>query len=200
VSKTYDDRKARGVCVLCEVPAIRSYCPACAKQRRTRQREYHRRRRFDRAGYSSECLCGAAKVWTSECCERCAYLDGTHAIDVEVIAAMRGTDGMSLVDLHHALGRHSSVTSGRRGILRVVQRLEGAGRIRRYWCDGDSRTVTSRMFGREEIERNVGSAGYWVYALDGKTEHEWQRAFIVRWLAVALCWRSACGVGYRRAA
>ena len=108
-------------------------------------------RRLVREGYS----CGQRK----QCCEHCAYLDGTTGIQALMISVLRGTDGMSAGELCAEIdGRDPS------GMLRTLHTLMDAKRIRRYWREGDA--VKRKAF-RGKVQ-NAGNAGYWVYRLSGR--------------------------------
>lgn len=115
------------------------------------------------------CECGNRKAGGNHACDRCSYLDGNRDVPSRVIAALRDVGGMSLRELCETV-HGGSCNTRRRSMLRTVQILERATRIRRYWREIDTVLVTSRRFNRAPITRPSGGAGCWVYALDGRTE------------------------------
>lgn len=108
------------------------------------------------------CECGNRKPYTAEACKRCEYLDGSARYGCAyVIDALRGTDGLTIVELRDQLGRQ------REALQRTLNRLVETGRVRRYWREDYAGTRQQRTLqSREPVEiRNV--SGCWVYALDG---------------------------------
>jgi hypothetical protein len=104
---------------------------------------------------TKECECGQPKSYGSVACLRCIYLDGAHPKQAAVIYALRGTDGLSLIELCELVDGHVS-NSVRTGMQRTMTRLAKAGRVRRYWREDDGSSC-------------------WAYTLDGKTETEWSK-------------------------
>jgi hypothetical protein len=106
------------------------------------------------------CECGRPKSHGASACNRCGYLDGCTDLIGFAIAALRGCDGLSLVELREAVyGSATTCRNPDRILLRLVQTLMARGRLRRYW--------------REiEVDRRAGECrwghglGCWVYSLD----------------------------------
>lgn len=127
------------------------------------------------------CECGDPKPPRKESCPRCAYLDGDNHpnhvdLSVQVIAALRGTDGLSLLGLCQALRRDTGRGNGRRHMLRVVRSLLRQRRIRRFWCDGGDNEVAMVSWSYRDAAKlvSLGGSGCWLYALDGLTQREWR--------------------------
>lgn len=112
---------------------------------------------------SKWCDCGRPKELSAEGCDRCVYLDGRTPFQGAVIGALRGTDGLTLRELTEAI-HGQSTESLRCSMLRVVQVLEAASRIRRYWFEGEE-PVPHLAFGKYSISRAIGG---WKYALAGR--------------------------------
>jgi hypothetical protein len=103
---------------------------------------------------TKECECGQPKSYGSTACLRCIYLDGERPKQAAVIYALRGTDGLSLVEICELVNGYST-HSVRTGMQRTMTSLMKVGRVRRYLRDDEG-------------------ANCWAYALDGKTESEWR--------------------------
>jgi hypothetical protein len=101
-----------------------------------------------------ECECGTPKRRGSPACERCRFLDGQHANYADVIAVLRGTDGMSVSEVAKATGR------GRRSAFRVLKQLLASGRVRRYEGFAEFEFL-GRMGGGQALSEQ------WVYQLWG---------------------------------
>lgn len=116
---------------------------------------------------NATCECGNTKRPGKTACDRCTYLDGTLPSRALVIAALRGTDGLSLRELCVVMyGSYSRSKST--GVLKLMQRLLAERRVRRYEQECD--VFESGGF----CDR--GSTGpRWIYALDGLAERAWSR-------------------------
>lgn len=114
-----------------------------------------------------ECECGRRKSGEAKACPRCTYLDGGSAKQQLVIAALRGTDGMSLRELCLALYGQNGPNEAR-GMLKTVQTLARDRRIRRYWREDATHTTGARkMWGIREVA--LAGGGCWVYTLHGRS-------------------------------
>lgn len=121
----------------------------------------------------NECECGGPKSARASACKRCLYLDGERRIAGEVIAALRGTDGLSLREICEQV-RGEQSHSARTAMLRVVQVLMRKQRVCRYWREMDSHEITTERSGiAARLKR--GGNGCWVYILDGLTERQYAR-------------------------
>lgn len=112
----------------------------------------------------SECECGNPKTPNSEACKRCTYLDGNTG-SAYIIAALRGSNGMTIRELCEVLGLRYESGRGNAGVLRTCQRLERRGRVRRYWREIDQHDVVRRVFGHRRQRTHAGGSGCWVYVL-----------------------------------
>lgn len=200
------EKKLRGECLKCPELAVdgEDHCAKHVELELARKRDYRERMRnggpLKKGGRKpmkkavvivlSRCECGSEKAVDAETCDRCAHLDGSGT-KARIITALRGSDGMTLKDLCVALGMNTDVSNGRRQMWRWIKELTEESRIRRYWLEGSetsAETSESYRNGKAQRQHAVGS---WAYLLDGKTEREWKRAFVIRWLALTLCWRAA---------
>jgi hypothetical protein len=126
------------------------------------------------------CDCGNPKPSDTriEECGRCAFLDAGGRSHMRsgptanrsplVIAALRTSDGLTLTELCVALGANTDWTNGRRSMLRLVQRLMAAGRLRRYW---DENHHAGSMYGNP----TQGTIGQWRYCL-AQGKRRWSQA------------------------
>lgn len=124
--------------------------------------------------YSRTCDCGEPKEFTAEACDRCTYLDGGKigrgngcSNAAEVIAALRGTDGLSIPDILRELGRSPTRGGAYRGIHRTLQAMLRSGRVRRYWREGEPTVIVAEPFGNDRRPRCGAGGGCWVYQLWG---------------------------------
>lgn len=115
----------------------------------------------DKQNYSLLCECGNRKEHNDTACDRCRYLDGALEAHGELISALRGTDGLSIRELVEMTGRWDSA------IMRSLQYLMRAGRIRRYWRESEGVLVKRRIGGRV-VDGVASNKGYWVYCLYGR--------------------------------
>lgn len=113
-------------------------------------------------GSSRECECGNSKSRKSKACDRCLFLDGRRQDWGIVIDAMRGSRGMSLLELCEATKSGVEFSNHRRAMLRTMQTLMEQGRVRRYWREGDEFAV-SNAWGRGA--NSCGAGGCWAYVL-----------------------------------
>jgi hypothetical protein len=117
------------------------------------------------------CECGRPKGKDLGCCDRCSYLDnGAQVKHGLVIAALRGTDGLSITELCHVLGIEASKDNGRAAMHRTLSVMIAHGRLRRYWRESEGDPVfvfRMQMARRARLEA--------VYALDGLDERAWRR-------------------------
>jgi len=135
-----------------------------------------------------ECECGRPKQRTLECCSRCRYLDvgspvatpfangyttGRHA---QIIAALRGTDGLTILELCRELGLNTDNNNGRVSMLRTMKLLIKQRRVRRVWLEADVYELDPARLGKapERLGRRRANQGSWLYLLDGLSEREWR--------------------------
>lgn len=181
------EKKLRGECQDCPLPAAdgSNYCDEHTEYRCARKRGHSVTPKL-----RARCECGERISSDVTCCARCAHLDGLDgkASIGTVVAAMRGSDGMSLRELCEAVGINSDLNNGTRQMWRWVQKLMESGRIRRYWRES-SGDITKMESYRGGTSERADAVGCWAYVLNGKSEEEWQRAFVVRWMAWLLCWQ-----------
>lgn len=207
------EKKLRGECLKCPAPVAdgSNHCAKHTASECLRQRDYNARKRsggpLKKGGRKpgsgkvqclSFCECGAEKAVEAEACDRCSHLEG-HGSPAIVIAALRGSDGLSLRELCESLGMNTDINNGQRQMRRWVDMLLGASRIRRYWREDSSGGESTASYRNGET-RKQHAIGCWAYALDGKTEREWKAAFVVCWLALVRCWCAANDSVTRRAA
>lgn len=122
----------------------------------------------------ADCECGRPKEIDLEACSYCLYLDGEDRPGM-IIAALRGTDGLTLRELCVELGMNSDIGNGQRDIWRYVQRLMEQRRIRRYWREEVCPTLTKATGFAGNAAYRQARAG-WAYALDGQTAKQWRAA------------------------
>jgi len=106
------------------------------------------------------CECGRPKSSGARGCARCTHLDGVTPAQAEIIAALRGTDGLSVAEIVDELGDagDSQYSATHRTVVRLVEQ----GRLRRYWRESDA---VDRLNGHVSA-----NDGHWVYALWGAAE------------------------------
>lgn len=178
-------KKLRGECQKCPEPctADSNYCAKHLDLERARRRDYNKRKaaglplkKGGRRPGSGKCDCGEPLIAGSDCCARCAHLDGVRRSDAAggIINVLRGTDGLSLDELCTELLPDREKKSAWRQMHRWVHKLMGEGRIRRYWLESTNGSLAIDSYRSGKVRRE-NAKGCWVYTLNGATEREWRR-------------------------
>jgi len=109
---------------------------------------------------SCVCECGNGKPSSAEACARCVFLDGDDTRRGRVIAALRGTEGLTLRELALAVYGRDDRHVAQRSTLRVIRQLESAGRLTRFWREHESSVRNAWRGTKVSI-----SYGGWTYSL-----------------------------------
>lgn len=108
---------------------------------------------------TTQCECGNRKASSAHACPRCTYLDGTKLAAL-AIESLRDTRDRSLRELALDIFGEADHDNGLRSLLRTMQVLERAGRVRRF--QGEGVEAEQFAFGKRTVRR---CATNWVYRL-----------------------------------